>query len=197
MKHSNFYKKYKDVEAQEYRELATAIGAYGGEYVFFNCDAADSEDKWRELEDHDEIPIVYGGYSWMDRSESYYVTRVKLTESGIKIYGFRDEVGSPMDEDVIDIVEYGYIEYILDAIPETDKVHDVSELPHLEFVPVLSLSRDDVETIGFNPKLTDDELMGLGYAVGKRLESFMDDFWISLEDACETIGYERIKKDDE
>lgn len=199
MKHSNFYKKYKDIEAQEFRELAAALQAHGGEYVFFDCDAEDAEEKWHDKDNYDDIPSLYGGYSWMDTSERYLVTRVKRTEEGgVKIYGFRDEFGSPMDEDVIDIIEYGYIEYILDAIPETDEIHDVRELPKLEFVPVLSLSRDDVETIGFNPNLTDDELMGLGHAVSKRLENgFMEDFWISLEDACETIGYKRIKKDED
>lgn len=197
MKHSNFYKKYKDVEAQEFRELSAALQAHGGEYVFFDCDADDAEENWHNKEDYEDIPSLYGGYSWMDTSERYLVTRVKLTEEGnVKIYGFRDEFGSPIDEDVIDIIEYGYIEYILDAIPETVEVHDVRELSKVDYVPVLNLSRDDVETVGFNPDLTDDQLVGLGYAVGKRMENFMEDFWIALEDACETIGYERINKEE-
>lgn len=197
MKHSNFYQKYKDVEAQEYRELQAALKAHGGEYIFFDCDAENAEELWDEKDDRDDIPAIYGGFGYMDNSERYYVTRVKQHEHGIGIYGFREEYGSPMDEDRIDIIEYGYIEEILDAIPDTDEVHDVTELTPLDFVPVLSLSRDDVETIGFNPDLTDDQLMGLGHAVSKRLENYMEDFWISLEDACETIGYERIKKDDD
>lgn len=197
MQHTNFTAKYKELEAQERRELAAAIKAHGGEYVFFDCSADDAESKWLET-DADSLPTVYGAFQWFDESTRFYVTRISIGDDGIpRVYGFHEDFRWPNEEDLIYTIDAGYIGELLDWIPETENMHDVRELPCVTSVPVLTVSRNDVETIGFNPDLTDDELMGLGYAVGKRMEAFMDDYWIALEDACETIGYERIKKDDD
>lgn len=189
-----FHKKYKDLEAQELRELAAAVKAHGGEYIFVDCSSADADEEWFNREDKDEVPLVLGAYQYMDRDEYFYISRVKLREDGTpRIYGFRDEYGDPSDETLLDTIHFGYINEIISAIPDTDEVHDVRELPPISFLPVLSLSRDDVETIGFDPEMDDDTFTRLANSVSKHLD--IDDFWLSLEYAAEHIGLKRKEAD--
>ena len=128
MKCTYFHSKYKELEAQEYRELAAAVKAHGGEYVFFDCDQDDADDKWREADGHDDIPVVNGCHQWMDKDDSFYVTRVSLDESGNpQIFGFRDEYGCPSDEDRLYNIQFGYLDNIITEIPERSEEH-TSEL---------------------------------------------------------------------
>lgn len=196
MKCTYFHSKYKELEAQEYRELAAAVKAHGGEYVFFDCDQDDADDKWREADGHDDIPVVNGCHQWMDKDDSFYVTRVSLDESGNpQIFGFRDEYGYPSDEDRLYNIQFGYLDNIITEIPETQEVHDVRELPKLNSMPVLVLSREDLEVKGYDPDMTDDEFFTLGNSVAKHLD--MEDFWLSLEYACDYLGVKRLNETDD
>lgn len=184
MKCTNFFSKYMELEAQEYRELAAAVKAHGGEYVFFDCNQDDADDKWNEADDNDGIPIVNGCYQFMDTDGDIYITRVSLDESGYpQIFGFRSDYGCPSDEDRLYNIQFGYIENIIREIPETEGVHDVRELPKLDSMPVLTLSRDDLEYQGYDPNISDDKFMALGHSVAKYLD--MNDFWVSLQYACD------------
>ena len=172
-----------ELEAQEHRELTAAIKAHGGEYVFFDCNKDDVDDKWNEANDADDMPIVTGYHQLMDKADRFYITRVSLDESGNPvIFGFRSDYGRPSDEDMLYNIQFGYIEDIIREIPETEGVHDVRELPKLNSMPVLTLSREDLWYRGYDPNIPDDKFMALGESVSKYLN--YDDFWGSLEYAC-------------
>lgn len=195
MQCTNFYKKYKELEAQEYQELAVAVKAHGREYVFFDCNQNDANERWDKLENQDIIPTIYGSYEWMDENERYYVTRVKLNESDTPvIYGFRYEFGCPSDENRIYNVEFGYLDNIILEIPETENTTDVST-PTINSLPVLVLSRGDVEAVGFNPNISDYDFQCLASAMSKALD--MDDFWLSLKYACEHVGIDPLNIEDD
>lgn len=195
MKCTNFYKKYKELEAQEYQELAVAVKAHGGKYVFFDCSQESADDKWYELEDKNQIPTIYGSYQWMDENERYYVTRVELNKYGHPIiYGFRNEFGCPSDEDNIYNVEFGYLNNIILEIPETENMADAST-PTINSLPVLVLSRGDVEAVGFNPNMSDYDFQCLASTMSKALD--MDDFWLSLKYACGHVGIDPLNIEDD
>lgn len=116
MKHTDLYKKYQALDAQERRELVASIKAHGGEYVFPECDE-DGEDN---------RPVVCASFKHADAPGDYTVTRVAVNEHGcLSIYG------CPIDdetlEDLLYYIEFHHISYITAAVPETDVVKDVSE----------------------------------------------------------------------
>ena len=126
-----FHSKYKELEAQEYRELAAAVKAHGGEYVFsiaIKMTLMINGAKPMAMMTFQSSMVVISG--WKD--DSFYVTRVSLDESGNpQIFGFRDEYGCPSDEDRLYNIQFGYLDNIITEIPETQEVHDVRELPKL------------------------------------------------------------------
>lgn len=62
-------------------------------------------------------------------------------------------------------------------------------------MPVLVLSREDLEVKGYDPGMTDDEFFTLGNSVAKHLD--MDDFWLALEYACDYLGVKRLSETDD
>lgn len=127
MKCTDYNKLYQKIEALEYQELAAAVKAHGGEYIFFDCSQEDVEEVWSDLDNHDDLPQITGGNKWSDCNSDFYITRVKVDKYGSPvIYGFRAEYGCPEDEDVLSYIEYSYIGCITELIPETDEVTDVS-----------------------------------------------------------------------
>ncbi len=62
-------------------------------------------------------------------------------------------------------------------------------------MPVLVLSREDLEVKGYDPDMTDDEFFTLGNSVAKHLD--MEDFWLSLEYACDYLGVKRLNETDD
>lgn len=123
MKHSDFYTKYSLLEEQERYELAMAVQAHGGQYTFVDCNSEDAIDKWYDREDYDDIPIVYGLKKYSEE-DSFYVSRVEIN-GGVRIYGF-STCGDPCDEESITKLAYGNLSSIIDFIPETENVKDVS-----------------------------------------------------------------------
>ena len=128
MKNSDLYQKWQELDKQERRELAAAVKAHGGQYVFIDCDGDDAVEKWYESTDHDNIPIIHGASKYLDGYDDYYVSKVVAYDSGqVGIYGFRTEYDGPEDEEYIQHIMYAQINLITDMIPETDDVSDVSE----------------------------------------------------------------------
>ena len=127
MKHSNFYQLYKNVQALERKELIAAVKAHGGIYEF----AKEDEESGR-LNTND-CPIVCGGAKYAESPADFYVTKVEVetTQYGeyLTIYGL--EKDNPYDVEDIQ-VEPGHLHYIIDDIPATDQVADVSMLMTME-----------------------------------------------------------------
>ena len=120
MKHTELYNEYKKLDELERQELIAAVKAYGGEYVFIDEDTED----W---EDNDDCPIVSACFSYSDNQSDYYVSRVAVDEKGyLAIYGFDKEYGSPSDERELNYIETSHIGTIIDFIPATETVKDVS-----------------------------------------------------------------------
>lgn len=127
MRYSDFYQMYKQLQQQERQELAAAVKAYGDEYVFIDCDSDDAVEKWYAMEDHEDFPMVHGATKYLDGYDDYYVSRVKVNEYGdVSIYGFRTEGDNPDDEDYLEHIMPGQVCLIIDFIPETETVKDVS-----------------------------------------------------------------------
>lgn len=188
MKHTNFHDKYQAIEMQERREIVAAVKAHGGEYVFI---PEGSEDY---MED-DNVTIM-AGHRYSDKNKDFFVSRVAVDENGeLHIYGFDTEYDTPDDEDELFNIEYGHLEYILDAIPETDDVHDVREIPSENEKPILVLSREDVESVGYDPNMTDDQFQNLAWAMAKAYEFNMDMYWDALQQSCEHVGLALLNKE--
>lgn len=115
MRHTNLFEKYEALDAQERRELAAAVNAHGGDYIFPTQD----EDGC------DPRTIVSASFKHSERTDDYTVTRVKVQHGVPIIYGC--PVGSEDNVGVLYYIEYGHISFITDVIPETDDVKDVSE----------------------------------------------------------------------
>lgn len=121
MKHSNFYQLYKNVQALERKELIAAVKAHGGIYEFAK------EDEESGDIDTDSCPIVNGNTRHMESPADFYITKVEVetTQYGeyLVVYGMEKE--DPYEVKTIQ-VESGNLHYIIDEIPATDQVVDVS-----------------------------------------------------------------------
>lgn len=123
MKHTDFYSLHKALDNQAYQELRAAVRAHGNEYVFIHID----EDGDYDTEEENAAPIVSASTKWMDGFEDFYITRVAIDDNDyVTIYGYNKE--GYADEYEIDAVSHGHLEYIIDHIPETEEVKDVTIL---------------------------------------------------------------------
>lgn len=181
MKHTDLYNKYKKLDEIERQELIAAVQAHGGEYVFIDEDDED----WY---DNDDVPIVCACFSYSDGMSDYYVSRVTVDDKGyLSIYGFDKEYGSPSDERELYQIETGHIGTIIDFIPETETVKDVSSSIFAP-QPILVFSREDVENVGYSQDMTPDQYKALVRAMKKSCEWNMDVYWDALKQACENVG---------
>lgn len=120
MKHTDFYALHKKLDEQARNELVAAIKAHGGEYIFIH----ENEDGDYNNEEKNNAPIIAASTRYMDGYEDFYVVRVAIEDDWLQIYGF------PQDgwyaEAELTSVAYGHLEYIIDMIPETENVQDVT-----------------------------------------------------------------------
>lgn len=186
MKHTELYNEYKKLDELERHELAAAVKAHGGEYVFINKDDED----W----DESEYPVIVASTRYSDAQEDYTVSRVIVDEDGyLTIYGFDNEYGSPTDEDELCYIEYGHISSITGYIPGTETVKDVSSSTFAP-QPILVFSREDVENVGYSQDMTPDQYKALIRAMKKSCEWNMDIYWEALKQACENISINPLQK---
>lgn len=133
MKHLDLWNAYKELDNFEKEQLRAAVMAHGGKYVFL-----DVEKDYEEAgEEEPSMPCIMAGKKYSDAYEDYYVTQV-VVEDGehLILYGYPKE-GYRSDEYVIDDVAHGGYGWIIDEIPETETVKDVSNVGSLlvkEFV---------------------------------------------------------------
>ena len=129
MKHTNFYNQLKEIDNRIREELKAAIKAHGTEYTFIHTERDDEDEDTYDLisEEMNRAPIILASTHYTENSEDYYVTQVELDAEydDVIIYGFRTS-GCSDDVNELEFVAHGHLEYIIDQIPETDEVHDVS-----------------------------------------------------------------------
>lgn len=181
MRHTDFYKQYKELEALEREELKKAVLAHGGEFCFQTEDGESVEGV--------QMPIVMAGDSQWESNCDCYITRVAVVDGFLEIYGYDKEYGN--EEMRLDCIEFGHLEYIIDEIPETESVHDVTTEPPVNEVAIVSLCREDIADAGYSPDISDSDFQQVASRVGKYLE--WQDFWPqNLENIREACGYLKI-----
>lgn len=184
MRHSDFCKKYIELKNLEQEELKKAVLAHGGEFRFKTEDGKDIEGVY--------APVITVGDGDFEPNCYCYVTRVVVNGNSIEIYGHNTDRYN--GEKLFNDIDIGFIPYIIDSIPETDKIQDVTTKPPVYEVPIVSLCRDDIADAGYNPDITDDELQQVASRISKYLE--WQDFWPQfLEDvreACDNSGLDTL-----
>lgn len=121
MKHTDFYNQYKIVDARTQNELKAAVKAHGNEYVFIHTENDDNIS-----EEINKAPIISASTKWMESYEDFYVTRVEIDDFDcVVVYGFLKE-GWSDDEQELTSIAHGQLEYVIDEIPETDEIKDVT-----------------------------------------------------------------------
>lgn len=123
MKHTDFYNQYKYLDALTEDELKAAVKAHGNEYVFIHTD---DDDDNRIAEEKVEAPIILASTKNMESYEDFYVTRVAIEDfDSVVVYGFPKDGWSDDERELTDII-HGQLEVVIDLIPETDEVQDVT-----------------------------------------------------------------------
>lgn len=181
MKHTELYNEYKKLDELERQELIAAVKAHGGEYIFIRTD----DEGWPV---DDDCPIVSASLSSSDWQSDYTVSRVAVDDRGyLAICGFDREYGCLSDERELYNIASGHIGTIIDFIPETETVKDVSSSIFAP-QPILVFSREDVENVGYSQDMTPDQYKALVRAMEKSYEWNMDIYWDALKQACENVG---------
>lgn len=183
MKHTELYNKYDELQKLEYRELAAAIKAHGGEYVFIHLD---NNSEVADMSEIDEAPMILGLLKYASWYENIYVSRVAIEDVGnaeqVCVYGWPVDPGWS-DEQQVREFAYGHIDFITNLIPETPEISDVTE--PVDNVPVLFLSRQDVKDAGCDASLDNETMEELASSLRKHLDA--DDFQLSLSYAIDEI----------
>ncbi len=187
MKHTNNYDKLKALDNLDRRELLEAVKAHGGIYRWYDEDGEEIEGR--------QAPIIVGAWKHMEGSEDYIITHVVVDDDYVKIYGFPKECWETTP-DFMYWIDYGQIGYIIDEIPETEEISDVSEGERTNDFTVISISRDDLKAIGFNgDNLTDDQMQSIAWKMARGFDG--DTYWSSLQYACEACDIPKIDDNEE
>lgn len=110
MKHSDFYKMVRELKLQEASELRAALEAHGGSYEF----------------PEDEQPIVAAYPSkHAEEIEDVYIHKAFIDEFDYLQFDISTKYGYEGQIFMGEIAP-GYIDYIIDNIPETPEVSDVT-----------------------------------------------------------------------
>lgn len=122
MKHTDFYIEYKKLNDIEKQELIAAVNAHGGEYVFIHID--DDNDGELDMDEYAAAPVILATSGWPENFSCYHISSVAIVNGNLRIYGVPED--SCGDEREIDDVPDGHLGCIIDYIPETETVSDVS-----------------------------------------------------------------------
>lgn len=187
MKHTNTYEKLRVIDEQDRRELLAAVKAHGGIYRWYDEDGEEIEGR--------NAPIIVGAWKHMESPEDYIITHVEAEGNYVRVYGYPKE-GWSTTPDYMYWIDHGQIGYIIDEIPETEEVSDVSEVLCITDFTVVSVSRDDLKAVGFDgDNLTDDEMQSLAWKMAKGFDGEI--YWSSLQYACEAANIPIIKENED
>ena len=174
MKHTDYYKQARKIKSKSIAELAAALRAHGGSYTWKNPDCDDDDD---ETEESDTIPCI--GFNLDSGPVDVEVYKAIVSECGsVTIIGrYHDDAGDIDEFDPWDAF-VAHLDFLMDEIPETEEVSDVS-LPQ-EFFGISSVAREDLEEKGYDTSNVTDDVMR---QVAKRLGNAYveNEFWIDLE----------------
>lgn len=141
MKHTDFRSLVHDIKRKEQQELCRALEAHGGSYSWWNSE----EDCFVE----DDHPIIAVNVNGMFSNPTDVEIRSVSIDNGHLIFVGEDkESGELVDFQAWDVFT-GHLSYIIDLIPETELVDDVTITPDDFAIPVF-ISRADLEDAGFD-----------------------------------------------
>lgn len=141
MKHTDFRSLVHDIKRKEQQELCRALEAHGGSYSWWNAE----EEGFVE----DEHPIIAVNVNSMFPNPTDIEIRSVSVDNGHLIFVGEDkESGELVDFQAGDVFA-GHLGYIIDLIPDSEWVDDVTTMIEDFAVPV-SISRKDLEDIGFD-----------------------------------------------
>ena len=114
MKHTDFYSQLENIKSLEIQELTAAVKAHGGKVTFqYN------------MEPDDNAPILIFN---PEGPVEVIVKTVTVEDGRLRVFG-NDKNDCYADEQEEFFIEYalpGQLSFIIDAIPETDNVNDVT-----------------------------------------------------------------------
>lgn len=114
MKHTDFYSLYENIKKQEIQELTAAVKAHGGKVTF-----------QFDMEPDDNAPIITFS---PEGAVDVIVGTVTVEDDHLRIFGNdkNDCYSEEQEEFFIEDALPGQLSFIIDAIPETDNVNDVT-----------------------------------------------------------------------
>ena len=125
MKHTNFNAKANEVKYQEQEELQRAVTAHGGIY------------EWNTEKDSSLPVIAINADKSYPQPQDVQINKVAIANNHLKIYGVAIEDNSPVKFTVDDVFA-GHLSFVIDNIPETKEISDVSlPLPSIPYKPVV------------------------------------------------------------
>jgi hypothetical protein len=174
MKHTDFFKKTREIKEQEQLELIMAIMAHGGEF------------NWDEGTERPIIAINSEDYH--SGSMDVEVTNAFVENGRLRLVGNENLYGCEVKFGPDDVCT-GYLSHIIDYIHETDNVSDVTE--GQKFFKITSVSRDDLEVVGFYTKdIQDHEMKTLAR---KMADDYCEQlFHTSMEIIAEFLNFPRV-----
>lgn len=170
MKHTDYYRQAREIKSKSIQELATALKAHGGTYTWRDPEGEDDGDK-------DDLPCI--GFNLDSGPVDVIVYQASVDDDGyVTITGRYNDDSGDIDEFDPEDAFVAHIDFLLDMIPETEDIHDVS-LPQ-EFFEISSVAREDLEEKGYDTSnVTDDQMRNLAKRLGNAYVE--NEFWIDLE----------------
>ena len=182
MKHTDFYSKVKEIKRQEQRELIEALKAHGGRYSWYN-------------EDYEEFVEAYPCIAVNPNTAfpgptDVYIRAVSVDKNDrIWFEGEDTEYGNEVDFCADDVFT-GHLGDIIDLIPETDAVNDVTSREE-DFV-ITSVCRDDLINIGFDAEhLSDEDMQHIANIMGDLYCNY--DYSDDLLEAARKLGLRKTE----
>lgn len=117
MKHSDFYAQQQLLKAQEVMELCAAIEAHGGKVTF----TTEKEGKPSYV----DAPVIMFNLDNIGPAD-ITIKEVSVVNGRLHIIGYEAAAGEDEKEYFLGDVLPGQLQYVIDQIPETDSVKDVT-----------------------------------------------------------------------
>lgn len=164
MKHTDFYLEIQKIKKQEQEELVEALKAHGGSYSWYN-------EETKEFAD--EYPcIAVNVDGTFPNPTDVIIHSVSIDHREHLLFVGEDKKDSWYLVDFeADDVFAGHLSYIIDLIPETNTVDDVTTRE--EGFVIASVSRDDLMDAGFDAEnLSDQDMQNVANVMGDFYDNY-------------------------
>lgn len=163
MKHTDFYNQIEAIKRKEQRELIEALKAHGGSYSWYNEDIQEFES---------EYPCVAVNLNGINPNPmDVDIRSISINKYDDLCFKGEDKEWGNEVRFFADDVFAGHIAYIIDMIPETDTVNDVTSRE--EAFIIASVCRDDLVNEGFDAEnLSDEDLQCIANIMGDFYDNY-------------------------